>query len=201
MDYPGFQRKLQEKKLEIFTLYDIEALYPQNNPKTIKNNLHNWVKKGHIQRIKKNMYLLQEKNIPAYYLANKLYQPSYISHETALSFYNLIPEETAHTTSTTTKPTRTIKNKHGTFTYHTIKKKAYTGYKPMKIQGYKTLIAEPEKALADFIYHRNRQGQKDYEGERFNKKQLNKISHQKTMNYAKKLNKKTQQTIKQILKK
>jgi hypothetical protein len=36
--------------------------------------------------------------------------------------------------------------------YHKIKKDAYRGYKAMKYLGNTVLIAEPEKALADYLY-------------------------------------------------
>ena len=197
MKYIDLVNILKKNKVSIFTLQDIETLYPQNNPKTIKNNFTNWVKKGYFERLKRNVYecIQPGEDTPSEFLiANKLYQPSYVSRETALSFYNILPEETSQITSVTTKPTRTIKNKYATFTYKTIKKKAYNGYRIIRIQGAKTLIADKEKALADFIYYRSLDGQEDFDEERLN---TAKISARKAIKYAQQLNEKTLRKVKQ----
>ena len=199
MDYITFLNRLKKEGVSVFTLQDVEALFPQENRKTIKNNLTNWVKKEHITRLKKNVYECTqpgEKNTPEYYIANRLYQPSYISRESALSFYNILPEETAEVTSVTTKPTRKIKNKYGTFTYKTIKKKAYNGYKIMNIEGEKTLIADREKAFTDFIYYRLLDGQQDFKNERLD---TSNISLKKAGEYAKQYNNKTVDALRKIL--
>lgn len=199
MDYVGFLNTLKKNRLELFTLQDVETLYPKNKPKTIKNNLGNWLAKGYITRLKRNLYMITEPGenhaIPDYHIANRLYQPSYVSLETALSFYNIIPEEAAEVTSITTKPTRTIKNTYGVFTYRTCKKTAFTGYRIMRIQGCKILIADEEKAFVDFIHYRLRDGQTDFSGERFNPQLLEKLSRKKAGKYAKEFNKKTLKTV------
>lgn len=193
---------MRRNRVELFTLQDLEVFYPKTRLKTIKNNLRNWLLKGYIKRLKRNLYMnvqVYEKNIPCYYMANKLYEQSYVSLETALSFYNIIPEEVSEITSVTTKPTRTIKNEYGVFIYRTCKKNAFYGYNIMKIEMYKTFIADREKALVDFVYYRIIDGQTDFSEERFNEKLLPKLNSKKAEMYAEKFNKKTLETIKQIL--
>lgn len=85
-------------------------------------------------------------------VANKLYEPSYISFETALSFYHLIPETTYSITSATTKPSREFYALEQHFSYTTLKKSAYQGYIPYRQNETTILIVEPEKALADTLY-------------------------------------------------
>ena len=71
MDYITLLNELKKNRMKMFTLQDIEALFPQENRKTIKNNLTNWVKKEHITRLKKNVYECAqpgEKNTPEYYI-------------------------------------------------------------------------------------------------------------------------------------
>lgn len=200
MNYMSFLNTLRENRMVLFTLNDVETLFPKTKQKTIKNNLTNWLGKGYITRLKRNLYERVQPgerwHIPDYYVANRLYQPSYVSLEAALSFYNMIPEEVAEVTSVTTKATRTIRNKYGMFTYRTCKKDAFLGYKIMKIEGYKTLIADREKALVDFIYYRLLNGQKDFTKERLNTSGL---KFQKVRLYAKKFNKKTLESVKQLL--
>ena len=192
MDYLSFLNALKRNRMVLFTLQDVEVLFPETKPKTIKNNLTNWLAKGYIRRLKRNLYgCVQPGNgqhIPDYYVANRLYQPSYVSLETALSFYNIIPGEAAEVTSVTTRATRTIRNQEGVFTYRTCKKDAFLGYRLMKIEGYKTLIADREKALVDFVYYRMLDGQGDFMEERLN---LSKLRSKRVRFYAKKFNKKT----------
>ena len=56
-------------------------------------------------------------------IANRLYQPSYLSFEYALAFYNLLPEMPYGVTSATTKPTRNFIINGLGFNYLTIKKR------------------------------------------------------------------------------
>lgn len=55
-------------------------------------------------------------------------------------------------TSVTTKPTREFKTPKSVFSYQRIKKSVFAGYSPIVIEGSVVLIAEPEKALADYLY-------------------------------------------------
>jgi hypothetical protein len=55
-------------------------------------------------------------------------------------------------TSATTMPTRTFTVEGKAFIYSTIKKEAYTGYVLLKREGASFLMAEPEKALVDYLY-------------------------------------------------
>lgn len=85
-------------------------------------------------------------------IANRLYAPSYISFEYALSRYGIIPETVYTITSATTRITREFIVNNKSFTYSHIKKQVYRGYKTEKIGGMTVLMAEPEKALADYLY-------------------------------------------------
>jgi hypothetical protein len=72
--------------------------------------------------------------------------------ETALSHYNLIPEVAIAVTSVTTKVTRQFKNQHGLFIYRSVQPRAFCGYYIEQYHGYNVLLAEPEKALVDYLY-------------------------------------------------
>ena len=85
-------------------------------------------------------------------IANRLYEPSYISFEFALSHCHLIPEAAYAITSATTRPTRVLTSLGKTFEYHRLKKSAFTGYEPIKVDTETTLMAAPEKALVDTLY-------------------------------------------------
>ena len=201
MDYVTLSSLLRSKKMYLFTFEDIKNLFPKENPKTIKNNFTRWLSKGYFVRIKRGLYELIEPGsklkISDLYLANRLYSPSYVSLETALSITSIIPDVAAGVTSVTTRPTRTFKNQYGSFFYKTCKKKAFKGYRLMLYDGMKIYIADKEKMLVDFLYYRLRSGSiLDFKEERFNKKILKKISWNKAFHYAELFNKKTVETLK-----
>lgn len=200
MKYIDLISELKKNNLIIFSLRDIENLFPKENLKTLKNNLGRWVKKALLLRLRKNLYEFTEpgleSNIPDVYIGNKLYAPSYISLETALSIYSLIPDIAFHVTSLTTLPTREFKNKYGSFFYRSCQKKAFTGYRLMQYEGVKILIADKEKALVDFIYFSLRKRRPlDFEEERFERDLISNLNWSKTLKYAKLFNEKTVGTL------
>ncbi|GFP43259.1 hypothetical protein HKBW3C_02389 [Candidatus Hakubella thermalkaliphila] len=69
-----------------------------------------------------------------------------------LSYHHLIPETVYTITSATTKPTREFEALDKIYHYYKIKREAFLGYEPKKIDGVTVLIAEPEKALVDYLY-------------------------------------------------
>lgn len=196
MNYLELSATLRKYKLYIFALEDLKNLFPGEKIKTIKNNFGRWVSKGYFLRLKRNLYEFvekgQESKIPDLYVANKLYEPSYVSLETALSLYSIIPEIAAQVTSVTTRPTRAFKNKYGSFFYKTCRKKAFTGYRITVYEGCKVCLADKEKALVDFLYYKLRLGRKlDFAEERFDKKILKELNWKKALIYAGLFNHKT----------
>jgi len=194
MNYFNLNLALRKNKLYLFALNDIKNLFPEAKEKTIKNNLNRWLVKGYFNRLKKNLYEIgqnSELKIPDLYIANRLYEPSYVSLETALSFYSIIPDIAATVTSITTRATRRFKNRYGLFSYKTCKKEAFKGYKIMAYAGFKLCIADKEKALVDFLYFRLRSGFPiELNEERFNKKILNTLNWKRAFYYAGFFNKK-----------
>ncbi len=114
-------------------------------------------KGGELIRLKKGMYLVSSKihrqNISMELIANHLYGPSYVSLESALSYYGLIPERVHSIRSMTLKRSREFITPVGNFEYI----KAATSYFKIGIHqknindSYVFLIAGPEKALCDLI--------------------------------------------------
>lgn len=111
---------------------------------------------GDLRRVVKGHYVLGEKYQKPFsrlILANRIYGPSYISQESALSFYGAIPELVTSTTSMTTRRSRTIQTSVGPFVYTHLSSRAYTvGYTHTAIRGdTRIFIASPEKALTDLL--------------------------------------------------
>jgi len=187
---------LRKNNMSIFSVRDIANLFPDAHVATLKNNLSSWAKKGYIERLKRDLYACVEpglgSELPDFYVANKLYIPSYISLETALSHYNIIPEIAVQVTSVTTKPGREFKNRYGVFIYRSCKNRAFTGYRIVSYEGYNVLIADKEKALVDFIYFKLRHGLAvNFDEERFDRLILSGIAWEKAMDYAELCNKVT----------
>jgi len=196
MKYFNLISELKKNKLVVFSLRDIENLFLKEKLKTLKNGLTRWVDAGQILKLRRNLYEFVEpglkSNIPDVYIANKLYSPSYVSLETALSLYGLIPGIAAQVTSITTRPTREFKNRYGCFFYRSCQERAFIGYKLMRYEGFKIFIADREKALVDFIYFAvRRKDSLNFDEERFNKDILKKLIWAKVSKYAGLFNNKT----------
>ncbi|MDO8805303.1 MAG: hypothetical protein Q7R35_12840 [Elusimicrobiota bacterium] len=124
---------------------------------TMYNQLTNWQRKGLIIQLKRGLYVLggpDRKIEPsALFLSGQLYAPSYVSLEYALALHGLIPEMVTTVTAVTTKNPASFKTELGGFEYQHIKREAFRGFKAAKDPaGLTYFIAEPEKAVVDFIY-------------------------------------------------
>jgi len=167
MHFKDLYKRLEKNRYYVFSFKDVLSFYPKEKRDNLKRLIYRWKKEGRIASLKKGLYELtypKDFDIPDMYIANKLYSPSYVSLETALSNYSIIPEVSMAVTSITTKPTRRFKNRHGFFIYRTVNPKVFQGYYIEKSRGASILIAEPEKALIDYWYF------KTYRNKKFNPK-------------------------------
>jgi len=174
-----FAAKTKAKKLFIFTATDVRALFGVSRVAAI-GLLHRYKKRDFIVQIKRGLYVFPDNLPPDVYIANKLYSPSYISLEFALSYHGIIPENVYEITSVTTKATRRFKALGKIFSFRKIKKAAYTGYEIQKQKGLNFHIADAEKAFVDANYLRMKNKQKPIS--RFNKEKINSV---KALRYAK----------------
>lgn len=144
------------KKYQAAPLVDSRAFSLNPKPQDLRRQVRGWVKKGYLLPLKKGLYLFSREyrkvTVPALFIANVLISPSYVSLETALSLYNLIPERVTVTTSVTTKKTKTFGNCLGKFEYRSVKKDLFFGYIQRSYDGMPVFMALPEKALADYFY-------------------------------------------------
>lgn len=114
--------------------------------------VHRYAKRGVFLKLRNGLYCLADHPPSELAIANRLYEPSYLSFEFALSYYHLIPEATYAITSATSRPTHSLVAMGKTFEYHRLKKSVFTGYEPVKVGAETILIATPEKALLDTLY-------------------------------------------------
>ncbi|MCG2712079.1 MAG: hypothetical protein L6416_07130 [Candidatus Omnitrophica bacterium] len=131
------------------------ALCAYKNPRVKINDL---LKKGKIIRVKKGLYVfgpdLAREPYSKDVLANLIYGPSYISLESALSFYGLIPERVEAITSITSKRKKLFNTPVGIFSYRYINPAIYSyGVTLHELdKNHSILIASKEKALSDMLY-------------------------------------------------
>src|SRR3989338_3756269 len=90
-----------KQKLKDFTLFSLEHI--RKFEKSFdRRRLTEWQKKNYIKKIIKGYYIFSDVDINQnvlFLIANKIYKPSYVSFESALSFYKLIPESIYAVTS------------------------------------------------------------------------------------------------------
>lgn len=170
MKWIDFERKIKAKNIKLFAPLDVQRFLGRSKIAT-RFLMHRLKKQGYIVGLKRGLYQLSDEQVPDLYLANKLYEPSYISLEFALSYRGIIPETVYEITSVTTKATRRFEALGKVYSYRRIKKNAFTGYTIEKQRGFAFQIADAEKAFVDTLYYRIIFGKKPIS--RFNKEKIN----------------------------
>jgi predicted transcriptional regulator of viral defense system len=145
------EKMLKSLKMTVFTPREFQDVFKLAR-KTALTFIGRNSKGGLFIKLRNGYYLVQDSNPSLYLIANKLYQPSYISLDKALAHYGIIPETVYGITSITTKSTQEFATERGIFTYQRIKQEVFTGYKALRLEGNVVLFAEPEKALIDYLY-------------------------------------------------
>lgn len=170
MNYVEFSKTF--RGTPVFSTNDIEKRFQGFE----RENLLHWQKKGFLLRVRNGWYCLTEENNTrekVYYTANKIYHPSYISLHSAFAHYGWIPEGVFTLTSISTRKTTLFDTPIGRFKYFSIKPQLFFGYRIITHDGHGIKMAEPEKALLDFLYfHPNVMDETDFESYRFNLSQM-----------------------------
>ena len=124
-----------------------------SNLKYPKNKISDMEKRGELIRLKKDLYVNNNVSISKELIANHLYGVSYISLETALSYYGMIPERVYAVRSMTTKRAKTFSSPLGNFEYKAVLADYFCiGIQQEIIENqYAFLIATPTKAVCDMI--------------------------------------------------
>jgi len=152
MKYIDFNNAFKNRLL--IDVREVRQIFPDFESR----RFYEWQKKGYIKKLSRLFYVFSDRNINEAennFIANKLLEPSYISLESALRYYNLIPEVVFLTTSVTTRKTKLLKTPIGDFQYRKVKEKLFFGYRIINAGQIAYKIADPEKALLDFLYLRS----------------------------------------------
>ena len=190
MKYIELREKL--KDVAVFSIKDIEK---SADKRFHRRRLNEWQDKDYIKKIIKGYYIFSDLKLDddvLYEIANKIYDPSYISLETALSYYGLIPESVYALTSVSTRKTITFNTTIAVFNYRKVKNDLFFGYVIEKHDSKVYKIASPEKAILDFLYLKSDiRSYSDFEGLRINPGNfIEIIDRGKLFNYLKPYNNK-----------
>ena len=127
--------------------------YEYRNYNNIYEKIKREVNSGNLFCVQRGIYETS-KSANKFALANVIVYPSYISFESALSYYDMIPERVYLTMSATFRKNKTKEfiNNFGDFYYEDINEDAYPyGVDVIQLEGYSIMIASREKALLDTL--------------------------------------------------
>lgn len=160
--------KNQLKDFPVFSIKDIEKVYLSFH----KQRLSDWQRKDYVKKIRQGYYTFTDLELSEkllFIIANRIYEPSYISLEMALSIHGLIPEAVYGITSITSRNTKNIKTPVGDFIYRHVQPSLMFGYELREHGGHYYKVAEIEKAILDFLHLNSKIcDNESFEGMRFN---------------------------------
>ncbi|MDH7512511.1 MAG: hypothetical protein QHH14_06170 [Clostridiales bacterium] len=161
--------------LKDFTVFSLRDIL-QVDKNFHRRRLNEWQNKGYIKKVIKGFYIFSDlilnENV-LFEISNRIYKPSYVSLESALSYYHLIPESVYGITSVSTRRTYRFITSMTEFSYRTVRPDFYFGY-VVKAYNQKVFkIAQPEKAIIDYFYlNPHLRNENDFDSLRVNSEQF-----------------------------
>jgi len=171
-------KKLLDSKLGLVSLETLKNILEIENERTLHRIVNDFIKNGILVKLEKGKYEVTSNSPDTFEIANFLYQPSYISLETALNYWGILSQFPFEVSSVTSKKTAKKIVEEKIYTYSHITSK----YFGMFAKKNGSLIASPEKALFDQFYLVSK-GIKvanfdEYDFDNVNKKKFLRICHQ-----------------------
>ena len=167
--------------IKVFHINHLKLLIGMSSH-SLRVNLSRLNEKKVIKRICRGFYA-NPFNMPTLEeISNQIYQPSYISLESALYSWGILSQIPYVLTCVSPQFPRTFNTSFGTIEYRQIKKSLFWGF--INKGGY--FMAEPEKALLDYLYL-NKGKHID-----LSELNLNEVNLTKVESYAKKMGIKSQ---------
>lgn len=127
------------------------------DPDIVHLQLTRWTKAGRLYQLRRGLYALappyQKVKPHPFLVANRLQRASYVSGQTALAYYGLIPDTVQVTFSVTAGRPERRDTPLGVFEFRRINPYLLRGYRMLPLGGgQQALVASPEKALLDLVY-------------------------------------------------
>ena len=141
-------RKISSKNIPLFSLNELGGILGVDNRQSLYKRIDRLTKAKILEKLIKGKYYFSLNNVNDFTMANFLYQPSYISMQSALSFHSIMTGFSYQITSISIKKPKTIEIDEKDFVYSKITPKLFWGWE--KKEDF--LIATAEKALLDYVY-------------------------------------------------
>jgi predicted transcriptional regulator of viral defense system len=127
------------------------------DPRDVRRQLSRWTSAGRLYQLRRGLYALappyQKVKPHPFVSANRMVHGSYVSCQSALAHYGLIPEYVPLVMSVTTSRPARWNTPLGDFAFRHIKSGLLRGYRLLELGGgQQAFVATPEKALLDLIY-------------------------------------------------
>lgn len=129
----------------------------RSRPENVRQQLSRWVRNGRLVQLRRRIYALarpyRKVEPHPFYVANKLRQPSYVSLQSAMAFYGMIPEGVPVTSSVTTGRPESLSTGLGRYHFRHLKTDLFFGYVETRVSGgLPVFLSTREKALLDLLY-------------------------------------------------
>lgn len=127
------------------------------DPADVQRQLSRWTNAGRLYQLRRGLYALappfQKVKPHPFVIANLMVRGSYVSCQSALAHYSLIPEYVPVITSVTAGRPAHWETPFGNFEFRHLTVKLLHGYRLIELgEGQKAFVATPEKALLDLIH-------------------------------------------------
>lgn len=184
----------ESRKNSLLHLDELARRY--NIPEIIaRNALHRYEARGLVEHIFPRVYVNRlNQNFSPRDLVNVLRPESYISLESALVDRGVISQSPAVLTCVTTDSPRAFRSKSVAIVYRKISRELYWGFEKKNTRYNSYLVAEPEKALLDWIYLSRQEGLPTP----LDEINLSFLDNKKLLAYAKKFPRTVEQVIEQL---
>ena len=134
-----------------------QILAGERRPADVRRQVDRWVKSAKVIQLRRGVYMLNEPYVKSsphpFIVANMLKKASYVSLQSALAHYGMIPEFVPVTTSVTTGRPETLSTPAGRFQFRHVATSLFSGFAEIEVApGQHALLATPYKALVDLLY-------------------------------------------------
>ena len=141
-------KRIYESSVQLFSLTTLREHLGLHKSGSLYKIVKRLLESEVLIKIERNKYCLKNYSGSDYALSNFIYEPSYVSFESALSYHGILSQFPYEITSATLGQTKSKKFNGKEYGYYHLKKSLFWGY--FKNDNY--LIADKEKALTDQFY-------------------------------------------------
>ena len=143
-----YLNKIYNASQKLLTTKNLRGILDIKKKRTFENVVKRLEEEGIIKKIERGKYVKVNSNYTDFGISQFIYNPSYISFETALNDHGLLEQFPYEITAVTTKKSVEKEFDGKSFSYLHMNKRLFIGYQKEGLY----LIALPEKAIFDQVY-------------------------------------------------